>query len=535
MSTFSDDSSGEWIVHPSGNDQAPSYTEIPKSPEPVYQILEFLPYELIQLVVLHVSTIKDLHSLARVNKLFNKVFHEVAEPRIYKDIVIRAGGQAKKLAYAVTSRPIRASLIRNLQNACQYHLFEGLPELAKVIPMMTKLEDLVVETPDCNSVDTVHRLPWVVQQLEYNRLFLKAAQPDSNILPNLRSCTLHFVDRERSLYHLSHYSIIFLHPILTHLTISCANIDPPAKLHPRLDGDDLTNTTPLNTLNLIECDIDPSGLYHLLRLPRRLTSLTLTEANHYVHYIHDHDYSGLTTPRALHPIARSQPHLQHLRVARTRSNKSYLLSVPPLDLTPFLKLQVMEFSHVQHPRATTLEAPNWCDLVHRAGPQLNTGNPDTTTMLTYSEVPRHWWENTIQFFKCAFRNKISHGIGNLKALKLILIDDELLVEERVEGQGLVRRLRGMEQEARREKVERVKRLVRELGHLGKEKNVGVRVVVEWVRPNGKTIPPYLVGEDVPEVRGEYDSAGCGSEGFGCCLRSSELVIPSPMSVGLEVM
>jgi hypothetical protein len=160
---------------------------------------------------------------------------------------------------------------------------------------------------------------------------------------------------------------------------------------------------------------------------------------------------------------------------------------------------------------------------------MNTGNPDTTTMLTYSEVPRHWWENMIQFFKCAFRNKTSHGIGNLKTLKLVLIDDEVLLGIR----AVVRRLRGMEQEIRREKVERVRRWVRELGHLGKEKNVGVRVVVEWVRPNGKTIPPYLVGEDVPEVRGEYDSAGCGGEGYACCRGSKELIIPSPMPVGPE--
>ncbi|KAF7512952.1 hypothetical protein GJ744_012055 [Endocarpon pusillum] len=527
MSTLSNHSSGEWLVHPSGNDQPPAYTEMAKSPEPceaVYEILEFLPYELVQLVVLHVSTIKDLHSLALVNKLFNKIFHEVAEPRIYKDILIRAGGQAEKLAYAVMSRPVRASLIRNLQNACQHNHFEGLPELAKVIPMMTKLEDLVVETPDCNSVDPVDRLPWVAQQLEYNRLFVKAAQPSSNILPNLRSCTLHFVDRDSSLYHLGPYSIIFLHPVLTHLTISCANIDPPAHLHPKIQGDNLINTTALNTLNLIECDINPLGLYHLLRLPRRLTSLTLTEANHYARYIHDHYYSGLTSPRALHPIARFQPQLQHLRVARTRSDISYLLSVPPLDLTPFPNLQSIEFSHVQNPRATTLEAPNWCDLVHRAGPQMNTGNLDTTTMLTYSEIPRQWWEKMVQFFKCAFRNKTSHGIGNLKTLKLILIDEELVLGT----SAPVRRVR-------REKVETVKRLVRELGHLGKEKNVGVRVMVEWVRPNGKTIPPYLVGEEVPEVRGEYDSAGCEGEGHGCCLGimgSRELVIP--FSVGLEV-
>ncbi len=111
----------------------------------------------------------------------------------------------------------------------------------------------------------------------------------------------------------------------------------------------------------------------------------------------------------------------------------------------------------------------------------------------------------ILFFKCAFRKKISHGIGNLKLLKLILIDYELLLEEHIRLGTLGRREREREHELRKERMEAVRRSVRELGQLGQEKNVGVRVVVEWIRPNGTTIPPYLVGEDVPEVRGEYDS------------------------------
>ncbi len=111
----------------------------------------------------------------------------------------------------------------------------------------------------------------------------------------------------------------------------------------------------------------------------------------------------------------------------------------------------------------------------------------------------------IQFFKCAFRNKISHGIGNLKVLKLILIDYELLLERPVQAARLGGRQRERGHELRRERMDRVRGLVRDLGHLGMKKNVGVRVVLEWIRPTGTTIPPYLVGEDVPEVRGEYDS------------------------------
>lgn len=476
------------------NGQAPLYNDILRRPDPVYKLLERLPYELIQAVVSHVHDLKDLCSLARVNM----VFQELAEPRIYRVILIRAGFHARNLANSLKRRPVRAAWIRSLVDACLPTSFDGLLELPKVLPMMTNLEDLLLEAPDCNSFPAETRRPWIAQQEAYHKLFLKAALPGTDLLPCLRSCTLHFVDENRSLYSLAHHSIIFLHPTLRNLTISCATIDPPKKLHPLLLQNSLTNTTPLTTLSLVECDFHLQGLYHLVSLPRKLVSLSITEAIHYASYARDRLYAGLSiAPDVLRPIHAYQPNLQHLRIARISSAIDFLLFIPPLDLTQFTRLESVEFAHLHGRHSTITRRPPWCDLVHRAGPQMNTGGPNTST-LVYGDIQAPWWGKAVEFFTCAFSNKISHGIEHVKTLKLVLVDGELLADE----------LRAPEsvEEERKTAVKKVRVDIRELGKLGRKEEVGIRVIVEWVRPNGRTIPPYLVGEYVPEVRLEYDSA-----------------------------
>lgn len=481
------------------NRQTLSDSDIVRRPQPVYKILEILPYELVEVVVSHVTDIETLRSLA----LTNKLFQELAEARIYRDAFISNGAQASRLAKALKRKPGRASLVRHLQNACRFQSFEGLLELDEIVPQMTRLETLVVETPDCNAWHPEDRIPWITQQKAYYHIFEATHQPKNNILPNLLSCTLHFVDEHHSLYALEHYSIIFLHPTLTDLTISCAHIDPPRELHPALLAPSLTNTTPLTTLNLIECDFHPQGLYHLLSLPRQLISLNITEAMHLDLYTHHRRYSGLSHPEILHPIHVYQPFLARLRIGRLRTRQDRLFSLFPLNLAPFTQLSAIEFPHI-HIRRTFLDSsrmPDYCDPIHRLGyPAFNTGGPQTTS-LTYSDIGLEYWTPGLKFFTCAFRNKVSHGIENLKTLRLVLVDDELEIEGLFRTDGIVERRQAL----RRQRMEKVRREVRELGKLGRKESVGIRVVLDWVRPNNGTIPPYLVGEYVPEIRPEYDS------------------------------
>lgn len=486
--------------------------------EPACKILDALPYELVEMVVSHVANIQDLRSLA----LTNKLFQTLAEPYIYANVFIRKGDQALNLFNAIQSKPIRATWIRNLQNACLAEYPHGLLDLADLVPRMTRLENLIVETPDCNAFSPEMRVPWIQQQDLYTHIFDQASQPNAKpLLPRLTSCTLHYVDRSRSLYHLGRHSIIFLHPTLTELTISCAHIDPPHKLHPLLSSSSLTNTTSLKTLRLIECDFHNQGLYHLLRLPQQLNSLAITEANHYTNYTTDRRYPGLKTTQTLTPISTSQPHLQHLQIARTvpthgsANFRRPLFSLLPLDLSRFPLLHTVHYVDIAGPRppstsAQPLQIGNYCDVVHAMGPQGSTGGPSTTTLI-YSDIPTEWMERGTEFFTCAFRNKVSHGIESLQCLKLVLRDDELLISRYRDAVRVPDRGETRQQGIWRERVERVRALVRQLGKVGREEKVGIRVIVEWIRPNGGTIPPYLTGEYVPVIRKEYDN-GVGLDG-----------------------
>lgn len=487
----------------------PLFSGLFRRAKPVYKILESLPLELVEVVVSQIEHLSDLLSLARVNRLFQ----ELAEPRIYAHVLIRNGSQARKLGSAISSRPIRATWIRSLQDAGQLGCFNGLAQLPDTLPSMTGLKELLVETPDCNSSSPNERIPWVSKQNAYSRLFARAAQPSTGLLPRLLSCTLHFVDDTRSLYPLAHHSVIFLHPTLTSLTISCASIDPPTILHPLLLQPGLAHTTPLTSLSLIECDIHPQGLYHLLHLPRELESLHLTEAMHHVSYPLDQRYSGLDTSSILLPIATIQPQLSHLTIARARNKTDHLFSIPRLDLSPFAHLHSVEHAHIQVPAMSRMlpfdPELDYCQLVHRVGPVDTTGGPNTAT-LVYSDIPPLCWEAGINFFACAFRNKISHGIEHLRTLKLILQDQELILQreilENIETTSpAVHRRLLQARDWKNAKVAQMKHSVRELGKLGAKPEVSIRLVVEWITPNTNTIPPYLVGEYVPVISLEYDN------------------------------
>ena len=101
-------------------------------------------------------------------------------------------------------------------------------------------------------------------------------------LPNLESCTMHFVDAEKEIYSMTHYSMLFLHPTLKSLTISCASTDYPDRLLVPFQNDQsLVKSTRLEHLHLEECDIFSPTLAILLSFPRELKSLKISEGVRY--------------------------------------------------------------------------------------------------------------------------------------------------------------------------------------------------------------------------------------------------------------
>jgi hypothetical protein len=194
--------------------------------------------------------------------------------------------QALRLSAAVKAKPIRAKWIHSFLLSPTFGYHAGLHNSPSDMRQMRNLRSLRLETPDLNSKPSRARRPWVELQVAYERIFelssILVASPSDRELPFLTECTLHFVDSNSELYGLSHYSALFLHPRLQSLTISCASSDLPEEFLPGIPDDAfLQRRTGLKNLHLEECDLHPGTLAKILRYPRALKSLKISEGTRY--------------------------------------------------------------------------------------------------------------------------------------------------------------------------------------------------------------------------------------------------------------
>ncbi len=94
--------------------------------------------------------------------------------------------------------------------------------------------------------------------------------------------TMHFVDGFKEIYSMTRYPMLFLHPRLRSLTMSCASTDFPDRLLAHFQDDEtLVGSTNLEHLHLEECDIHSPSLGILLSFPRALKSLKISEGIRY--------------------------------------------------------------------------------------------------------------------------------------------------------------------------------------------------------------------------------------------------------------
>jgi hypothetical protein len=166
---------------------------------------------------------------------------------------------------------------------------DGLVGLPPFIAQMVNLQDLRLETPDCNKMDPLSRIGWVSLQDRYERVFAASCnlvpKKVAKCLPNLKTVTLHFVDSAKEIYSMIKYSTLFLHPNLRSLTISCASTDWPKNHWNQFKNDPvLVKSTMLQHLHLEESDILPETLAIILSFPKELKSLTISEGVRYDHF-----------------------------------------------------------------------------------------------------------------------------------------------------------------------------------------------------------------------------------------------------------
>lgn len=295
--------------------------------------------------------------------------------------------------------------------------------------------------------------------------------------------------------------MLFLHPNLRSLTISCASTDFPHRLLVSCQDDPtLIKSTALEHLHLEECDILSQSLSILLSFPRRLRSLKISEGVR---------YDGMFTARSsrMHGNVSPGPFVEALAKHCRESLESLSLSLgyfrhgaqtinhygQHLNLTPFEKLTRLEMDvrTVQLVRVRPV-----CDHMtwKRLPPNVETikifGIP-LGQRPPFQAIPRP----IFPFETCVVREKAKHGVRNLRNLiysyEYYREDDEspsLSISE--DGDSV-------------EEISQVAiaqhRLIRSCKDLQPlYRKAGVKLDIEMmVLPNG-FIPPYLFPEDSPK-------------------------------------
>jgi hypothetical protein len=147
-----------------------------------------LPGELLVSILASVDDIATLREVAVVCKRLNSL----TEPFLYQSLVISDGSQAVMLAEAIAKRSSRASHVRSLLASTRFEKAQGIEQLPGSLGNMHNLRDLSLETPDCNLKDPGERIPWIMLQERYERIFQHSSlllPSQARSLPRLRSCT----------------------------------------------------------------------------------------------------------------------------------------------------------------------------------------------------------------------------------------------------------------------------------------------------------------------------------------------------------
>ncbi|KIW68986.1 hypothetical protein PV04_04893 [Phialophora macrospora] len=473
---------------------------------PMALLLLHLPDE----VLINIFSFFDFRTLCHITYVC-KHFDDLAEPFLYHTIQITSGSQASALSASLHANPRRATWIRSLLVSTKFGDDHGLSTLPPYIALMRNLHTLRLETPDCNTKFPDERVPWVNLQDRYERIFeaASAVVPDEaeRALPHLKHCTLHFVDGQKEIYSMTKYAMLFLHPRLKSLTMSCASTDFPDRLLTQFQEDEtLVGSTDLEHLHLEECDINSPSLAILLSFPRALKSLKISEGIRYDGmFTRSSRMHGNVTPGSfVDAIAeRCTESLEHLSLSLGYSRPSHQSFNHPgqhLNLSKFCAMKQLDLD-VRTVNLVRVRA--LCDHAtwRRLPPNLETlkvfGIP-LGDRPPFHARRRVWFP----FDTCIVTDKVRHGVRLLKNLvysyEYYREDDEPRLSVSDDGDTVEQISQVLL--AQRLMVEKCKEL------LPVFQKAAVRLEVEMVAlPNG-FIPPYLYTEDKPKYFTLWESA-----------------------------
>jgi hypothetical protein len=313
---------------------------------------------------------------------------------------------------------------------------------------------------------------------------------------------LHFVDDQKEIYSLSKYAMLFLHPTLRYLTISCASTDYPNKLLTPFQSDPtLEKHTGLEYLHLEECDIYEPSLAVLLSFPKALKAFKLSEGVRYspLSGFHPRKHGDVNPKRFVEALAKHcRNSLEWLSLSLgyiRRQHQSIDQAGQHLDLTRFHKIQHLELDA----KTTFLVIPAIdCDhgLWRRLPPKLESLKIFDISLRDeppFAPFGREYWP----FDDCVIKEKGRHGLQDLKFLTYSYITQAHDTDLSDDGNGgsedddeLVNGVTGYQQI----KANLIAEATR---GFSMHKKAGIRLKIVLVSLPKGFIPPYLNAEDSP--------------------------------------
>lgn len=154
--------------------------------------LTALPEELIALIVENVTNLTTLRHLACTSSTFQRL----AEPRIYRYLLIRTGIKAERLRDILNRCPERGTAVNVLDIPCDPEQSHNFAALADIVSTSKNLKELMIESPACNTADFEDEQIWQSMADELFRPFIPSSPEVANsgrLLQNLQRCMLNDV------------------------------------------------------------------------------------------------------------------------------------------------------------------------------------------------------------------------------------------------------------------------------------------------------------------------------------------------------
>ncbi|KAL5113649.1 hypothetical protein ACEQ8H_008464 [Pleosporales sp. CAS-2024a] len=208
-------------------------------------------------------------------------FQKLVEPYIWRHLVVLTGSHARRVAQALDSRDERLDYVRSLSIRYKDENKQGIEELNHHIALMSRLKHFTLESPCPNNSEW--RLGVFFDgycRIDFTNLLASAVYPRLGLplaLPGLQSLSLHAHGPADQKFMLGRAKSIFLSPTLRSITLSCLNFEAD------MDSEMVAKnqmSTPLQTLTLIECNVDVHLLDVVLSLPKALRELEIGERLH---------------------------------------------------------------------------------------------------------------------------------------------------------------------------------------------------------------------------------------------------------------